>query len=141
MNVEKLRKLQEFIQINPARFSMKEGIAHRGGWSESSFVEVFELLEIPACNTAACLAGETYIMEQGLPNCGVVWGTVQTEAMRILGLTSAEADRLFYLPNNFGYYCWPHDFAKRYGAAQTPQERVQVAVDRIELFIATNGAE
>lgn len=71
---------------------------------------------------------------------------------RALGLDDVQKDKLFREPRHIavpGTYVysmnpergWPVDLAKKYVKARGPKQRAQITADRIDRFIATNGAE
>jgi hypothetical protein len=85
--------------------------------------------------------------------------TIQDKAVKILGITEAQGVRLFFFKDwgnfeedEFGYTLhdknfepieagWPEKFSKRYEKSKTAKGRAKATFDRIEHFIATNGAE
>jgi hypothetical protein len=145
VNVEKLRELQKFIQIEPRRFTMKEGLRKFDPIlysSQEGFVKALRLLEMPPCQTAACLAGEAVLMENPEAKARESnWYDVYMKALSILDLTNDEGDRLFYFNHTPRFSLGDGQFAARYEAAETPKERVQVAVDFIDHFIKTETAK
>jgi hypothetical protein len=148
MNIEKLRQLQKFLLEKPERFTMSEGVrvfvARPELWGEGKedFLQCYDLLEFPSCNTAACLAGEAVLMEDGFPTETPGWFTsVLPRAVEILGLDDVQSERLFYLWSRDEDHYWPTKFKSEYEAAKTPLERVNVAIARIDHFIETEGRE
>jgi hypothetical protein len=146
MNLRKLRKLKTFLKAVPERFTM-------GTWLEEfdsescevdQFIDSTGLILMPPCETAACLAGQTVMMEDKTYDDG---RDAMKGATEILGLSNEEADRLFRLTGGQQGWRggrtnrWPVQFSKAYRKAKTPSARVKVACDRIDHFIETKGAE
>lgn len=139
MNVEKLRELQKFIQIEPRRFTMSTGLTKfdpNYHYSGGIFTENTDLFEMPPCQTAACLAGEAVLMVRSDAE-STQWHNLKSEAMDILGLTYSQAHRLFFFNDEYAELEPDKPFAFDYYKAKTPQERVQVAVAFIDHFIQT----
>jgi len=160
MNKQNFKKLISHLKkqqksIEAARFNMRFfGVRIDGIMAEE---KKNEILEMPVCNTQACLAGEAtlslkmgYITKIGgislyskLRKKGL---TIEDAAIKFLGLTVPESERLFYfrtmgVPGSLRTYGWPEQFEHRYHQATTPADRLQVAIDRVEHFIKTNGEE
>jgi hypothetical protein len=137
VNVPLLRQVQAAILAKPDAFDMS-------GW----------------CGSTSCIAGHAAAIagwllpkgdpfsvagwrvdvkpaaEVGRPEVVHVVGFVGPEPfIRVLDLTEAQAERLFHAVS------WPREFEDAYDAAPTPAAAARVAVDRIEHFIATDGAE
>lgn len=132
MKTKMLRKVQEFLLAEPRQFDMNN-------WIRSP--RLVNVLEMPPCGTVCCVAGAAYVIDKNKPLDKVrndlikTLSTyrVETEAKRILGLTEAQATRLFYKSG------WPARFRRAYEKAKTPAERVQAGVKRIDYFIKTRG--
>ena len=106
------------------------------------------MLEFPACHTQACLAGEAvlangagYIHKRG----GIVLNDdghdIESAAIGVLGLSFGESERLFFFKQwtDDGTNGWPEDFENAYNEATTPAKRLQVAIDRVQYFLDTDG--
>jgi hypothetical protein len=98
------------------------------------------------CGTAHCIAGWALVLTGNkVVNPDSNPGVQHTKdgrypsdvACEVLGLirSNDEDGRLFF------EYNWPGDLPDRYDAADTRSERAQIAAERIDLFIATNGEE
>lgn len=141
MNVRLLRRIAAAIQKEPRRFLMSEWI-YENDW-------------LPPCHTSACIAGHALLLSSKKPrakkrptfrrlgaqlankfrgrmsglDCGIAY-----EAARVLKLTRKESWRLFSVSE------WPVRFmideSDRGSKAYATK-----AVERIEHFIATKGAE
>lgn len=152
MNRAAVEKLLEHLKEQQktkaaARFNMK----FFGVSSNNSMIE--EMLEVPECNTQACLAGETilannlgYIPKEGgiLLNNGQAYGhDIEWAATVALDLSDAEADRLFFFREwtDNERDGWPEQFEDAYRLAYTPANRLQVAIDRVQHFLDTEGWE
>lgn len=79
--------------------------------------------------TECCIAGHALILA-GLACCNV-----EQESKRVLELRNTQVDRLFYIED------WPVKFRLGYVGADTDPRRSQIAADRIDHFIATEGRE
>jgi hypothetical protein len=118
MNVELLQQVKQAILAEPDKFRMDR-------WS---------------CGTAHCIAGWACLLRD-IP---IVEGDFTTEtvsgeypglvASKLLDLRGRAADKLFY---TFG---WPSRFRAPYLGA-TRRERAEIAAERIDHFIATDGRE
>jgi hypothetical protein len=126
MNVRLLRRVAKHIAEEPRRYNQDAELE----------VDVIGR-SAPACGTVGCIGGWV---------CALTGTTKRSRqkfsferAMKQLGLTSAQAGRLFAYTWASGG--WPERFKDAYRAATTPRQRVKVAVARIEHFIKTKGAE
>jgi len=149
MNVKLLREVKRYILAEPLRFNMRD-------WGKGS-------AHAP-CGSVACIAGNACIVGekglgfkiptkvrkgqrvidwQGWYNSEFIGEFIGPEecASELLGLTTAQADRLFLIESLHGFVGWPERFEKAYLAAKTPPERAKVAAERIEHFIKTKGKE
>ena len=109
----------------------------------------------PPCGTVACIAGWTAVLtKKQLPAQDDVDGwrellcNAWEKATQKLGLSQEESQRLFAEPRfygnknyDYGENTWPTRFAVRYLKAERSETRARVTAERIEHFIATNGAE
>jgi hypothetical protein len=134
MNIDLLQQIKSRILAEPDAFRMDY-------WS---------------CGTAHCIGGWACVLsgyemqdtDSGIRGARLTngFGTMTT-AGDLLGLsfedtdgweTPSEAERLFFTEN------WPQDFEDRYDAAEAVEDRAElakIAAERIDHFIATNGAE
>ncbi len=124
MNIERMRAVQKAILAEPEHFDMEEF------FKESD------------CGTFACIAGFAVAVERrqlvakfNLKNFYVSGKTTSEYAIEFLELDYKESGYLFH---DMG---WPQQFRDRYRKAITAKERAQIAVDRIEHFIKTDGKE
>lgn len=129
MNVELLNKIKERITEEPRQFDM-------GTWFSPYSPE------IPNCGTAACIAGWALAISynenpQRANLLALKEGTgYALPASRFLGLSYLESTRLFYTNQ------WPLRFFWAYHEEGiSPKEKARIACERIDQFIATNGAE
>lgn len=111
------------------------------------------VLEEPECHTQACLAGEGvlangagYIQKTGgiMLNDESRYGRdIERAAQDVLGLSSYESDRLFFFKRwtDDEENGWPDGFEDAYEEATTPTARLQVAIDRVQHFLDTDGKE
>lgn len=94
------------------------------------------------CQTVGCIAGWIAALEERKPgesyrsvvsrvSCPAV--NVAARARRILGVSEAAANRLFY-PG-----AWPYRSLDEYTRAETYAARARAVVERINLWIRTNG--
>lgn len=136
MNVELLRHISRHIQEEPRRLDMNITL--------NKLDRLAEIDDMPPCGTVGCIAGWACVLTDQIPNNFI---HVLPTAMKAIGLSDIEADRLFAEPTfaftRGGAYKahWPTDLANRYEAAETAQEKADVTVERIERFIATEGKE
>lgn len=132
-----------------ARFNMQ----YWGSSIKNAFFKVEELLEIPVCNTQACLAGETVLalgaatLDRENGGLDLVeefkFRDIENAAADLLGLTGEEKKRLFWLKgwSRYTMYGWPDQFEQEYKEAKTPRARLEVAIRRLEFFLKTNGTD
>lgn len=122
MNIELFRRVQEKILAKPKRFEMDD-------WF---------------CGTTACIAGHAALLSGHrrrkhsslLVVKNGVEQLVDRAALKELRIDRLMASRLFYAGN------WPDQFRYAYDhRTTTPQQRAQIASDRIDHFIATKGRE
>jgi hypothetical protein len=155
MNKPALRKLVRHLirqqkSEEAARFNMRYfGIG----------IEVYgmprkDMLEVPVCNTQACLAGEAVLSLNGgfLRRTGgidvykkfrIKGFDIEDTATKLLDLTREESRRLFFFTSMNGAERkgWPEQFEKEYNLATTPADRIEVAIRRVAHFINTDGLE
>lgn len=132
MNIQLLLQVKEQILKEPLQFRM-----------ENWFSDVSPFF-IPNCGTTACIGGwAVAILKQITPReaaleNGVTDFSRNAAARYALLLTEAQAERLFYRTS------WPDRFRDDYLWARHNQDMTkaaQVAAERIDHFIATNGNE
>ena len=133
INVRLLRRVKARILAEPKQFVMD-------GWvTEYVDDQLFPdddlpRKQIPNCGTAACIAGWTVALSDGVKPCDIDRNDdISTRARKLIGTETAT--RLFFTP------CWPEKFADRWVGAKTFKGRARVAADRIEHFIKTKGKE
>lgn len=132
-NVPLLRQIMRLWKAQPKRLRMEEFLIvgvppHHGG---------------PPCGTIGCIAGWASVLKEKM-NLGK-GATLVTAALvaqnepqtmhnlgrEALGLTDAQADRLFY------HWDWPSKYEEAYDMAKTPTARVRATCARINHFIRT----
>jgi len=123
MNVKLLEKVKQHIIEEPKRFDM--------ALFEVSIEDYpIAFLEYPKCGTVACIAGWACILSGQKP---VIW---ERNAIKLLDIDKDQAARLFFDEN------WPGKYQGEYlRTKEQSKERAQVACERIDHFIATEGAE
>lgn len=95
--------------------------------------------QAPPCGTVGCIGGWICALTGKTPRSRKNFS--YQRARKVAGLTGKQASRLFaYTWSSIGGG-WPDRFKSAYCNAATPQERVNIAVARIEHFIKTKGAE
>lgn len=123
MNTELLLKVKSAILAEPLKFDMTDWFTPD---SESP------------CGTAACIAGHAVAISIGAASLNEgqrYWVDELVSIAEILGCHWEQKDRLCYVPQ------WPLNFQSRYQFADSRQERANIAADRIDFFIATNGTD
>ena len=135
MNKELLLKVKEAILREPENFRMDRWLHKRQP-------------NDPTCNTTACIGGWAVVLhENSTPvaeyykraEVDFVFGEkVEPLATEFLGLDYEQKERLFYDEN------WPWEFESRFRDAERDKNKTlmaQIAAERIDHFIATNGEE
>lgn len=150
INVDLLLKVKAKILANPESFYMGDWIMK--GEDVEVFVASTRYRPAPPCGTIACIAGWAVLIDN--PNSGLYDPVddepIDVRAARLLGLEveirkepyfdfkwSPIANLLFYSSG------WPPLIRERYRDASCERDYVkmaQVAADRIDHFIATDGA-
>ena len=131
MNVELLTRVKEAILREPKQFYM-------GSWfaNDSSYYIHYE---IPNCGTTACIGGWAVVLGKGFHNPReadeAIGSRIGREPETQLQLTPEEGNRLFFSEH------WPEQFRIAFDTAETPEQRAQIAANRIEHFIKTEGRE
>lgn len=146
MNVALLRKVQRSLirqskDRKHCRFDMAE-------FGSPNFSE-----DAPVCHTAACIAGEA-VLQAGLGKIDRQHGginltpkadkkydqSLKLAAQDALGLTDAQTDRLFYLPDMWmADEGWPAKIAKAYNEAKFRTTKAAIGARRIAQFIRSKG--
>lgn len=134
MNVKLFRKIQREIKKEPRRFNMEDWVdVHARGHNA------------PPCHTTACIAGWATVLSRPFPKSiksfaakarrlDLMGETYKAPAQDALGITDAQADRLFYVSQ------WPIKFAQAYDDAYgDPKAQGKIAIARIDHFIKTKG--
>lgn len=130
VNIELLQRVKAKILEEPLQFAMEDF------FTQEIFGFDAPREEIPNCGTAACIAGWAFALDVGKkPESLRARGYSTREARIRLDLTQTQAGRLFLLIR------WPNVYSSRYITAKTPQEQAQIAAERIEHFIETEGRE
>lgn len=134
MNVKLLRKIQKHILAEPRRLDMQYIYTPRQARKAE-----------PPCGTVCCIAGwAIYLKHKGkvVPYDGIFLKSIKDEtvmgapaAEKILSINKTQKDNLFFM------WGWPEKFRKLYDKAKTAKTRAKIASERIDLFIATKGAE
>lgn len=131
MNKPLLLQIKEAILAEPRGFQMSRWVTHtREG------VILRELgvnWAAPRCGTIGCIAGTACILSGDTEGSTIF--TVAERATTLLGLTSLQAARLFFLGE------WPRQLKEKFVRADTVEKRAAVAVERIKLFRASGGHE
>lgn len=128
MNIPALRQIQEKIRQEPRQFYMS-------AWFKQA-------PEIPNCGTAACIAGWAECIKKEKKPLEIYKNDdtfILSEVVQYLGLTEAQALRLFFdtrWPKQFKGPSWTGSL-DHYPADQ----KAELAIARIDHFINTNGEE
>lgn len=146
MNIELLHEVQQHILAEPVRFNMND-------WWYVGMSAPFEDLKIPerrdkfarnpSCHTTACIAGWALALRPDFEFISVNQidpdyinsDSVETTAATLLGITTEAATRLFHCEK------WPANYAVAFYNTSNPPSKAKIACERIDHFIATNGAE
>lgn len=127
MNTELLLKVRDAILAEPLKFDMRDWLAQ----SENS-----------PCGTTACIAGwaaSIHLGHEKLSETARLFNSNDSDdeffPEEYLDIGPFEQDILFYKSN------WPEPFRSQYLTAKNAADRARAAADRIDHFIATNGAE
>jgi hypothetical protein len=132
LNVKLLRRIQKHILEEPRRFIMRtfviKGEPENEIWSDG----FNNRQKLPACGTAACIAGWAAILG-GAKLRRDKHGEINywSPAKRLLGLGYSQSEALFNSTQ------WPPAFKERYSFAKEPTERAKIGAERIEHFIKT----
>ena len=139
MNIEKLKKLKEWILAEPRRYNQSFWIDGKGSKAVTE--------QKPPCGTTACLAGSACLMEGYKPKFimnneamgaySVVFPNtsetflIDEEAMEILGLTARQAYYLFKREASG----WSAAARDAFYAAHDVLEKAQAAAMQIDYMI------
>jgi len=146
--IKKLRKVQEYIVMEPRRFDMNFwGMAVRDIDAFAKEYHFSDLADLrPPCGTAGCLAGNALVVaklikpkyrtDDKLEVFEFPDDTPQIAA-KWLGIDEAEAAKLFYLGGDTDDLGWPHEFTEKYDQAETLRKRAKVLSQRIDHYIQT----
>jgi len=136
VNVKLLEKVRAAILAEPAQFVMSEL------YSEGEALGSFDVpRKIPNCGTAACVAGWAVTLGARFRNPKTASassfrnGWMAERAEELLVLNYVQGNRLFYVHE------WPQSFLDRWREDETLKGRARIAAERIDHFIATDGAE
>lgn len=136
MNVKLLRKVQEHIIEEPKRFVMRTFLARGDDYDGTPYAflgDDSKEFKFAECNTAACIGGWAVLLSEGIKT---EKGNIRGRAKAALELPkNFDEDRLFEVSR------WPDRFQKRFRQARSQRGRAQAAVERIDHFIRTEGAE
>lgn len=91
INVELLNKVKRHILENPRRLNMNYVIARKGEKEVQLHPSNFSR-RWPSCGTVGCIAGWTVLLKDGMDFAG----DAQSRAQELLGITSSQANELFY---------------------------------------------
>lgn len=130
--VKLLRKVEKHILAEPKRFYM--------GWWGTHYSKdtVEESDALPPCGTVACIAGWASILalpKGTLPTPRFIDSLCAEKGQEVLELTISQSCRLFHVDS------WPSAFNPAGYSQLEKQKQAELAVARIEHFIATGGAE
>ncbi len=136
INEPLLRKIQEEIRGNPSNFNMA---SYFGGALSEVDIRIGVLEH--KCGTTACIAGWALALNPSVELQRVAYcledydaDDIEWKASNLLGMSQEQASRLFHTDQ------WPREFQSRYDKCSHDEE-CQVAIERIEHFIQTNGEE
>lgn len=141
MNTELLTRVGETIVEHSRQFDMTHWY-----WTGEN---------TPRCGTIACIAGWGIALSNQItpleaarlftenfgtdsaPRCvGVLAGfSIERKAQIVFDISRKQADRLFFMS------AWPIDFRVRYTDELDRVKQAQIAKERIEFFIKTNGTD
>ncbi len=137
LNVKLLRKVKKHILAEPKRFVMW-ALVQRKDETQLQFMsdglgDAF--VDFAPCGTAACIAGWTVLLEDGMKTKkkdSRIW----SRAAKLLGLDdrwrkgeAPQTSKLFETGE------WPKKLEARYNRAKTQKTRVKIAAERIDQFI------
>lgn len=136
MNIKLLRKIQRAIRKEPRQFDMDS-------WFEFD-------KRTPNCGTTACIAGWAIALSskknpldaaksirkrfgRGMRvlSSKQAYG-ITAKVLKVLKIDMRQGDSLFYASY------WPLNFPERFRNARTPEEKAEIACERIDAFIANS---
>lgn len=117
MNIKLLREISDVIQRKPSKFAMR--FLHQGADGEATTLE---------CGTAHCICGWAQILGHPRAQNG-------PDGENAFGVDRYQLQRLIFISG------WPKEFSVRYELLKTNRAKARCAAQRIEHFIATDGAE
>lgn len=150
LNIKLLKRIKRAILKRPDQFEMS------WWFSDLHYVNRYRqgrgqppLEKIGACGTAGCIAGWAVALHLRKPHDKINLSQAkQSSTTHGAYYVSSTAAKLLGIDDNqqasdnlFGLAWWPDEFKLRYRSAKTVQEQAQVAADRIDHYIRTNGAE
>lgn len=135
MNTELLLKVKDHILEEPKRLIMSAFVTRK----EFSYAGLMHDLdafkstkrEFAPCDTAACIAGWSVLLTEGMET---TTSNLRERAAELLGIEMGKEERLFEVGH------WSLDNRKKYREATTPEALAQIAADEIDIYIAENGA-
>lgn len=129
MNVRLLQKVKAHILEEPNRFQMGYWIK-KGDPGTEVFIDYRvdgrRTRRLPACGTAACLAG--WAVQLIDPT---ITSDIELKAERLLGLSRQQSFKLFRVNQ------WSKHFQKLWHATRSPRKHAQIAARVIDQFIKT----
>ncbi len=147
MNTRLLKRVRDKILDNPTQVNMDQWYAPYNGTGQGA---------VEGCGTAGCVCGwalalhdkKTLAQERNFirrkhpktTNWQTQISTMERLGRKVLGLTKAQANRLFYSQ----YGDWPKDLCEKLWDADnfgTQEDYAHVVADRIDRFIKTKGEE
>ena len=127
MNVELLEKVKKAILKNPKHFDMRN-------FGNQYFINFANGIKPPKnCETAACIAGWAIVLsDENQKHLNSHFAGIA------LDLTYEQKECLFYVSG------WPFEFSNAFVIAEIAnnyKRMAQVAAERIDFFIQTNGTD
>lgn len=135
MNVEKLERVRQYIK--------KEG----EGFFDMHYFGLFQEEHAESvCGLKGCIAGTALFLEDPLTFMRLArqedTEAIERKAQKVLGLSKAEANRLFFTGDQTGGKDhWPDKYTDQFESAGTAAIELRVVDRRIKHFIATKGKE
>lgn len=137
LNVKLLRRVKQHILEEPKRLIMSGLLVRKDKFRNKFMTDggVDQFQEFAPCGTAACIAGWTVLLHDGMKTKkegAQMWH----RAAKLLGLDdkcrdgeSSQTSKLFVTHE------WGSKIAARYHRAKTQKGRAKIAAERIEQFI------
>lgn len=126
-----LRKVRKHILEEPRRFNMSDWISRRYHTSDKhydGFAGKVKASSYAKCGTAACIAGWTVLIHDGMQSSAI---SVSGRASQLLGIT--------YTDDLFGVTGWDDPYASQYQKARSVKEKAEIAGRYINHYIKTRG--